>query len=120
GAAEKAPVEPTVGLESKALVDECLGERGEAPAQGGLRQRPVDDVALGVAASELVRDESPGAWPRRRPPPGSPRSSRGRKPTTASWTCFGRMRVSIWVVSMQAWPRSARCPSPKHGQRASD
>jgi hypothetical protein len=51
-------VHRAVRLEREALVRQRLAPRRACRADGGLGQRPVDDVALRVAAAELVRDEA--------------------------------------------------------------
>src|SRR5688500_7468489 len=48
------PVVRAVGLEVQALAHEAAGQLVAVRAQRALEQRPVQDVALGVAAAELV------------------------------------------------------------------
>src|SRR5687767_8594816 len=57
GAVEVGPLPPVVravGLEMQALAHEAAGQLVAVRAQRALEQRPVQDIALGVATAELV------------------------------------------------------------------
>src|SRR5688572_13741861 len=57
GAVEVGPLPPVVravGLDVQALAHEAAGQLVAVRAQRALEQRPVQDVALRVAAAELV------------------------------------------------------------------
>ena len=54
-------------LQRESFMGKRLCQAGAAGPDGGFRQRPVDDVALGVAAAKAVGDETRAMQQIRRP-----------------------------------------------------